>query len=96
MYIAETIKRVNPGESAVVEVEVYSSNLTSLVIQLFHEGTLINPTDDPRFSINIEERSLHIRNVDRSLLGQYQVVVGSNGISHSDTFQLVLQDSSGM
>ena len=54
-------------------------------IQWFHEGSLVDPLTDTRFSINNDRRELHINNVEESVLGTYEVVASIGNYSATDS-----------
>ncbi len=75
-----------------IRATVYNSDLNSLVIEWYYEGSLIT-TSDPGYSVSAEGMSLHtlsIASVGVDTLGTYQAVVTVGDRNHSDTVRLAL------
>ncbi len=65
----------------------------------YHEGTLINTTNNPRYSINTDIVNrvsvLNIMNVDTDILGEYTILVYSVGRNENDSIELVFPGTIG-
>ena len=91
VFITEEIVFAAENSSAEISATVFTSDLNSLVIEWYHEGTLIDAASDPRYSVSAEGMSLHILNIARveaALLGRYQVVVSTGDRNQSDAVEL--------
>ena len=74
-----------------IRATVYSSDLNSLTVLWYHEGTLIDTASNPRYSVSAEGMSLHILNIARvevALLGRYMAVVTVGNMNRTDVVQL--------
>ncbi len=94
MYISDEVRYTDQGNNIPISAAIFSSNLNALSVEWYHEDTLINTTNNPRFSINTDIVNrvsvLNIMNVDTDILGEYTILVYSEGRNESDSLQLVL------
>ncbi len=100
MYISEGIEYADQGSNIAITATISSSNLNTISVEWYHEGTLINTANNPRYSVNIENMNsrslLNIMNVDTDILGEYTIVVNSEGRSENDSVQLVFPGKYGL
>lgn len=94
IYIPDETIQVLENSHLKIRATVYSSDLNSLVIKWYHEGSLISTTNDPHYSESTQGMNLHTLNIARvelSLLGKYEAVVTAHpgDRNHSDAVQLI-------
>ncbi len=87
------MKYTDQGNNIPISAAIFSSNLNALSVEWYHEDTLINTTNNPHFSINTDIVSrvsvLNIMNVDTDILGEYTIIVYSEGRNERDSIELV-------
>lgn len=82
------------GSAVSIIATVYISNQTVFTILWYHNGSLINTTSNPRYSLTTEGINIHslrVINVDTDVLGRYDVVATTeDNTSQNDTVWLML------
>lgn len=81
------------GSTVQIQATVYASSQNDLVIVWYHEGIVVNQSENGHISLIKESQyiyALSISSVDSSHLGQYEAVVILGAKNTSDTVQLVL------
>ncbi len=100
VYITEEMQYAAQGSNVTITAIISSSNLNTTSVEWYHEGTLINTTNDNRYSLSIDivnSRSvLNIMNVDTDILGGYTIIVNGDGRSENDSVQLVFPGKYGL
>ncbi len=78
------IQYVLPGTSTDIIATVYSHPALDEILW-YHEGILVDPNVESRFSFTDgEKRSLHIEGIEEELFGRYEVVARIDNFTASD------------
>jgi len=91
VFITEEIIYALEGSAVEIRAAVSSSDLNSLVVEWYHEGSLINVASDSRYSLRTEGmglRILSIASVGTDTLGRYEAVITIGNRNQTDTVLL--------
>ena len=85
------------GSTQDITATVFTSSQSSLTVAWYHQGTLLDPSSNSRYSVSMMEDledggttyTLSVLNVDSDVLGEYSAVVIVDGVNDTDTVQLM-------
>ena len=96
IFIADKTLYAVRGSTKEIAATVFTSSQSSLTVAWYHQGTLLDPSSNSRYSVSMEDLAdgrmvytLNVLNVDRDVLGEYSAVVTVDVVNDTDTVQLM-------